>query len=178
MGKHIQIILYSFTFLNICSYSFSEAVSSPHPQVPQQLAARFTFNDQAGTSGTRSAIVPTAGSSIEAMDDTRIDLSQLDPATVTAAIVMASPAAVVPSQQVSPSQRVSISEPTEVVVDLSTAEAAAVPIAIQAPEPVAGPSGSVVPEIVICNPAEFGELIISFIGIDNNIFVGYFCRND
>lgn len=45
---------------------FSEAVSSPHPQVQQ--AARFTFAE----SGSRANLAA------EGMDDTRVDLSQLD----------------------------------------------------------------------------------------------------
>lgn len=45
---------------------FSEAVSSPHPQVQQ--AARFTFAE----SGSRANLAA------EGMDDTRIDLTQLD----------------------------------------------------------------------------------------------------
>lgn len=58
---------------NICS--FSEAVSSPHPTVPQP--SRFTFGDSAG-SHISGRTVATLGSSIEGMDDTRIDLNLLD----------------------------------------------------------------------------------------------------
>ncbi|XP_059609056.1 nucleoprotein TPR isoform X2 [Phlebotomus argentipes] len=54
---------------------FSEVISSPHPQVPH--AARFTF-----TEATRqSALVP--GGNLEGMDDTQIDLSQLDEANAS-----------------------------------------------------------------------------------------------
>lgn len=48
---------------------FSEAVSSPHPQVQQ--AARFTFAE----SGTRNNLTS------EGIDDTRVDLTQLDEST-------------------------------------------------------------------------------------------------
>lgn len=58
---------------NICS--FSEAVSSPHPTVPQP--SRFTFGDSAG-SHIIGRTVATLGSSVEGMDDTRIELNLLE----------------------------------------------------------------------------------------------------
>ncbi|XP_055692599.1 nucleoprotein TPR isoform X2 [Lutzomyia longipalpis] len=54
---------------------FSEAISSPHPQVPH--AARFTFTE--ATRANQSALVP----GVEGMDDTQIDLSQLDEANAS-----------------------------------------------------------------------------------------------
>lgn len=74
-----------------CSHfpsAFSFSVGSPHPQVP---TARFTFSE---TSASRQSVgvVPTSGGSgvaggsnvslPEGIDDTRIDLSQLDEGTV------------------------------------------------------------------------------------------------
>ncbi|XP_055705206.1 nucleoprotein TPR isoform X3 [Phlebotomus papatasi] len=56
---------------------FSEVISSPHPQVPH--AARFTFTE-ASRPG-QSALVP--GGNLEGMDDTQIDLSQLDESSAT-----------------------------------------------------------------------------------------------
>lgn len=54
---------------------FSEAVSSPHPQV--QHAARFTFAE----SGSRANLAA------EGMDDTRVDLTQLDASAAQPAIL-------------------------------------------------------------------------------------------
>lgn len=54
------------------SDGFSEAVSSPHSQVPQH-AARFTFSEPRSVPGPSSVAVASDG-----MDDTRIDLNELD----------------------------------------------------------------------------------------------------
>lgn len=53
------------------SDGFSEAVSSPHSQVPH--AARFTFSEPRSVPGPSLAVIPGDG-----MDDTRIDLNELD----------------------------------------------------------------------------------------------------
>lgn len=50
---------------------FGEAVSSPHPHVP---SARFTFSDTASVRQVPGA--PLSQSGLEAVDDTRCDLSQ------------------------------------------------------------------------------------------------------
>ncbi|XP_058055554.1 nucleoprotein TPR [Anopheles bellator] len=64
---------------------FSEAVSSPHPQVP---SARFTFAETSSRQST-AGVVPSSGGGAgsvgqqmlpEGIDETRIDLSQLDDA--------------------------------------------------------------------------------------------------
>lgn len=56
-------------------YSFSEALSSPHPTVPH--GSRFTFGDSGGSIVNR-AVVATLVSAVEGMDDTRVDLNLLD----------------------------------------------------------------------------------------------------
>lgn len=132
---------------------FSEAVSSPHPQVPQQLAARFSFNEQIGPSSrVQPAVVPTvAGSSghIELMmDDTRVDL-ELDQSVVEAsrlpATVSVSPQ--VAHQEVSPSsQRHNpLSDqpniPT-IEIDLAFDNSDAPDESSEPMDAVAGPSGS------------------------------------
>lgn len=61
-------------------HGLSEAVSSPHPQVPQQAAAaRFTFNNEATGSGAASVRTSTeTDNSVEyevVMDDTHVELN-------------------------------------------------------------------------------------------------------
>lgn len=138
-------------------YRFSEAVSSPHPQVPQQLAARFSFNEQVGPSSrTQPAVVPTvAGSSsgqVELMmDDTRVDL-QLDQSVVDASrsAVAANVSPQVAHQQVSPSsQRLNLSTEQTFTADVPVLEINLAFDTSDTPDEssvqmdaVAGPSGS------------------------------------
>lgn len=106
-------------------FSFSEAVSSPHPTVPH--GSRFTF----GESNANRIIVP----SIEGMDDTRVELNLLD----GSADNVQNSSANVPAQQNS----------DIVVVDLSDDNSSENKEADQR-QPVAGPStdGSV-PQIMV-----------------------------
>lgn len=161
--------LIKINFLNFDS--FSEAVSSPHPQVPQQLSARFTFNEggggAGGTSGASSlaAIVGSAatqsatvrpGSTIEGgMDDTRIDLTQLDPSAAGPSSVSMTnrtgEAAAAVSAQLSAAGGTSTSEAIEVATtEVDAVSGAAVSQVIADDEAIAGPSGqcAMVAEIV------------------------------
>lgn len=132
-------------------FRFSEAVSSPHPQVPQQHASpRFTFSES-GTP-TRVGVVPTAGNStIEGMDDTRIDLSQLDQSRVVEHQPSTSAASV--------SIEMGSGANEEILGDTSTFTVAASTSELSSAEPkeaVAGPSGHSVPEIKITDAPENG----------------------
>lgn len=118
---------------------FSEVVSSPHPQVPHTV--RFTFSEQQrGSSSSQSSLVPGEG-----IDDTRIDLSQLEEAggsgsrTVPNTPLQSSPA-----------------RDREANVDQSTSTSSS----SQPQEAIAGPShggeGSV-PEITITDAGEMED---------------------
>lgn len=124
----------------ICKiYSFSEAVSSPHPTVPH--GSRFTFGD----SGASRTVVPALGSSIEGMDDTRVELNLLDGSGDNGgqSSSVNAPAQTADNQQI-------------VVVDLSDENSNENKEADQK-QPIAGPSGQAeVPQIMITD-AENGN---------------------
>lgn len=62
-----------FQTIDLLYFSFSEAVSSPHPQVPQH-AARFTFSESSGSTPIRPSLQGRSGG-VEGMDETRVDLN-------------------------------------------------------------------------------------------------------
>lgn len=53
---------------------FSEVISSPHPQVPH--GSRFTFNESGSATRSSTSLVP--GGNLEGIEDTQIDLSQMN----------------------------------------------------------------------------------------------------
>ncbi|XP_058455681.1 nucleoprotein TPR isoform X3 [Malaya genurostris] len=121
---------------------FSDAVSSPHPQVPN---ARFTFIETSRTSNAAAdaQLLP------EGIDDTRMDLSQLDESNSVRPTGRSVPTT---PQQTSPNEhdRAVIHGESAVPIDSNEAEQAgeqlapcgsSVEVQGEVEEPVAGPSG-------------------------------------
>lgn len=127
-------------------------MSSPHPQVPQQHAARFSFTDQVGHSSTvaRPNVAGSSGQLELMLDDTRVDLQLDQSVSDVSRMPAANTSPLVVHQQVSPStQR---QAPSDQHQSAAAADAAVLEIQLdttdapdESPEQtdeVAGPSGS------------------------------------
>ncbi|KAJ6645851.1 hypothetical protein Bhyg_01060, partial [Pseudolycoriella hygida] len=120
---------------------FSEAVSSPHPTVPH--ASRFTFGESNATHTNRT-VAASLDSSIEGMDDTRVDLNLLEG---TGENERGTPVNTPTSKQNADNQQV-------VVVDLRDDDSSDENKEADQNEPVDGPSEQTqetVPQILVTN---------------------------